>query len=249
MFATRKAITSALIAPLALALSACGGGEGGLSGDEIAAIPAPDGSDWLDTVTTTEEGGYKLGNPDAPINLIEYASHTCPACANFAVNGKDNVKEYVSTGVVSFEQREVLLGFWDLIIAGLSQCGPDTQYQPLSDEVWRNLGEVRAGLGANPQALQAVESLGPNERYVVAADAGGLINFFAARGLSADQARACLGDGPRMEALAESVAAQAAEDEVSGTPTFFLNGNRVNGISWDDVEAALQRAGARRPQN
>ena len=39
--------------------------------------------------------------------------------------------------------------------------------------------------------------------------------------------------------------ANSAKDKVQGTPTFFLNGNRVEGTSWDMVEPQLQRAGAR----
>jgi protein-disulfide isomerase len=45
-----------------------------------------------------------IGNPDAPLKLVEYASHTCGACATFAATGKPAIKDkYVSTGVVSFE--------------------------------------------------------------------------------------------------------------------------------------------------
>ncbi|NJN14195.1 MAG: thioredoxin domain-containing protein [Planctomycetes bacterium] len=48
-------------------------------------LPAPN---WSETVTISPEDGYILGNPEAPIKLVEYASHTCGACANFAASGK-----------------------------------------------------------------------------------------------------------------------------------------------------------------
>ncbi len=242
----RNLMKLTLAAPLALALAACGGEAGdGESGDAIAAIPAPEGTSWNETVTVSEEGGYILGNPEAPLKLIEYASHTCPACANFAVNGKPGVKEYVATGVVSFEQREVFLNPYDIVIAVLAQCGPDELYQPLSDEVWGNLNEVRNGFGANPQMLQQAQGAELDQRFVLLGEATGLIDFFASRGVSADQARACLADGAKIEALVQQVSAQTDEDGVTGTPTFFLNGNRIDGITWSDVEPALQRAGAR----
>jgi protein-disulfide isomerase len=243
---TRLIATLTLAAPLALALAACEGGEAdALEGDVIDPIEAPAGTNWGETVTVSEEGGYILGNPEAPLKLVEYASHTCPACANFSVNGKPGVKEYVATGVVSFEQREVFLNPFDVVIAGLAMCGPDELFQPLSDEVWGNLDEVRTGLTANQEAIAAAGNLPLGERFVRIAEVTGLIEFFAARGISADQGRACLSDTASIEAMVDQVTAQAEEDNVQGTPSFFLNGNRVDGIQWSDIEPVLQRAGAR----
>ena len=248
MTLSRRILTAGFAAPLALALAACNGSEeagGDLSGDAIAAIPAPDGQMWADTVTVTEEGGYKIGNPDAPLKLVEYASHTCGACANFAQNGKAGVKEYVETGVVSFEQREVFLNIFDVVIATLAKCGPAEQFQPLSDQVWGDHANVMSQIQANQQAAGAAGQLGPDERFAGIASATGLIDFFAARGLSADQARTCLTDGAKIEAMADAVTQQAEEDQVTGTPTFLLNGSKLDALSWEQLEPILQRAGAR----
>ncbi|HCJ80504.1 MAG TPA: protein-disulfide isomerase, partial [Erythrobacter sp.] len=79
-----KTLRFALAAPLALALAACGSGaeqSGEIQGDAIAAIPAPAGSEWRTTAVMTEEGGTLVGNPDAPLKLVEYGSLTCPTCA------------------------------------------------------------------------------------------------------------------------------------------------------------------------
>jgi len=234
-------------APLALALVACGDDAGdGESGDAIEAIAAPDGTTWGETVTVSDDGGYILGNPDAPIKLIEYASHTCPACANFSATGKQGIEEYVATGAVSFEQREVFLNTFDVVIAGLAQCGPKEQFQPLSDQVWTNLDEIRASWGPNGAAIQAAGEQPMATRFVALGEATGLINFFSARGVSADQARACLGDEAKMEAMVTTGTDSAAEANVQGTPTFILNGSRVDGIGWTEVETALRNAGARK---
>jgi hypothetical protein len=66
------------------------------SGEALPAIAAPAGTKWADTVTVTPEGGYQIGNPEAPIKLVEYASHTCGACANFAKTGKFEWKGFVN---------------------------------------------------------------------------------------------------------------------------------------------------------
>lgn len=239
-----------LIALAPLMLTACNDaatGEGAAaSGEPLPAVAAPAGTQWTDTVTVTPEGGYKIGNPEAPLKLVEYASHTCGHCATFSKTGKEPLKnQYVTKGTVSFEQREVFLNPFDVVIAGLAQCGTKEQMQPLSDQVWQNLDEVFAGLQGNQAAVQAAGQLPLNQRFVALGEATGLIEFFAARGLSADQSRACLADSAKIEAMVQQVEANKQRDEITGTPTFFLNGRRLEGTTWEAIEPQLQRAGAR----
>jgi protein-disulfide isomerase len=239
-----------LIALAPLMLAACGSEatpEGGVpKGEALPAIAAPAGATWGDTVTTTPEGGYKVGNPDAPLKLVEYASHTCSHCADFAKAGKEQLKaKYVASGVVSFEQREVFLNPFDVVIAGIAQCGTKEQFQPLSDQVWGNLEEVFRGFQSNPQAVEAAGQLPVNQRFAAIAEVSGLTQFFAARGVSADQAKTCLTDQARMEALVKTTETNSKKDEIQGTPTFFLNGQRLEGTTWEMIEPQLQRAGAR----
>ncbi len=237
------------LAPLAL-LSACNDAATGdgtaAAGEALPAVAPPAGAKWADTVTVTPEGGFMIGNPDAPLKLVEYASHTCSHCATFSKTGKPVLKDkYVASGVVSFEQREAFLNPYDVVIAGLAQCGAKEQMQPLSDQVWQNLESVFAGIQGNPQAVEAASALPIEQRFAAIAEATGLIDFFAARGLSADQARTCLADGAKIEALVKTAEANNTKDKIQGTPTFFLNGNRLEGTSWDVIEPQLQRAGAR----
>ncbi len=245
----RRFSAFALAAPLALGLAACNdveGGGGEIAGDPIAAIPAPEGTSWTATVTVTEEDGYKLGNPDAPIKLVEYASHTCPACASFSASAKPDLRDqYVASGVVSFEQRNLVRDPIDLSIATLVRCGQKENMQPLSDQAWASLNDFFSNVNANSAQYEASAQLPLDQRFVAIAEAAGLIEFFSARGLSADQARSCLADTEKMEAIDENSKAQAEELNVTGTPTFFLNGNKIDGISWNEIEPALQRAGAR----
>ena len=77
-----------LLAAAPLALAACGddAAPGEVAeGEALPAVTAPVGSSWTETVTVTPEGGFMLGNPDAPLKLIEFASHTCGHCATFSV--------------------------------------------------------------------------------------------------------------------------------------------------------------------
>ena len=73
----------------ALFLGSCKGEEEGAatSAEAVAPVAPPAGQQWFDVVATTPEGGWLVGNPDAPIKLIEYGSLTCPACAAFSQGG------------------------------------------------------------------------------------------------------------------------------------------------------------------
>ncbi|MEE4199273.1 DsbA family protein [Erythrobacter sp.] len=239
-------IKLAIALPLAAALAACGAEEGDtLEGDRIEPIEAPAGTNWSETVTVSEEDGYVLGNPEAPIKVVEYASHTCGGCANFAATGKPEIKEYVATGVVSFEQRNLVRDPIDLAIATLVRCGADQNMQVLSDEAWAFLPQIFENVNQNSAAYEAAGQLPVEQRFVQIAEAAGLIDFFAARGLSADQQRACLSDTAAIEAIAENSSQQAQEMGINSTPTFLVNGDKVDAIGWNDLEPILQRAGAR----
>ena len=103
---SRRLLSSTIALTLTLGLVACNSAddaEAELVGEPIAAIAAPEGQQWTDTVQVTERVGYLQGNPAAPIKLIEYGSLTCPACAAFAGDAAEPLRaNYVNTGRVSF---------------------------------------------------------------------------------------------------------------------------------------------------
>ncbi|KWV93388.1 thioredoxin domain-containing protein [Erythrobacter sp. YT30] len=240
--------TVSFAAPLALVLAACNGAEeeGSIEGDAIASIPAPDGSSWAETVTVSESDGYIVGNPDAPLKLVEYASHTCGGCAAFSAQAKDKlISDYIASGVVSFEQRNLVRDPIDLTIATLVRCGAKENVQPLSDQAWTVLNDTFANVQQNNAAYEAASAQPLEQRFVTIAEAAGLIDFFAARGLSSDQARTCLADKAKVETIADNSSTQADELNINATPTFILNGRTLDVTSWGELEPILQRAGAR----
>jgi protein-disulfide isomerase len=237
-------------APLLLALASCNSeetGDAALQGEVAAEVAPPAGTTWSATAVRTPEGGWLVGNPDAPIKLIEYGSLTCPACAAFSVEGSAPLHaDYIDSGRVNYEFRTVLIhGVVDLLISRMLECAPVAAAVPLADQVWANLDTVSGGFQANGPALEQAMTLPEGERFVALSELGGLTEFFAARGISADQSKVCMADGAAVETLANSSSAQAEKDGVNSTPTFLVNGQKLDGTRWSDVEAALQRAGAR----
>ena len=248
MHTFRRLTFAAFAAPLALALAACGDteGEDGLpTGEPIAAIAAPAGSSWVETAAVTPEGGHVIGNPDAPLKLVEYASHSCGVCAFFAQEGVPALEQYVEKGIVSYEIRNQIHDPIDLTIAVLARCGDPAAFHPLANQAWNEfetiMGTVQANSGALQQASQAPEA----QRLQAIAQVSGLLDFFAQRGISRDQAMQCLGDTAQAQQIVENSNTQSEELGVTGTPTFFLNGARIDGTNWASVETALQAAGAR----
>lgn len=246
---TRPLLALALAAPLAL--GACGDTAGTAEApraEAVAAVSAPEGTSWRDVATTTPENGTLVGNPDAPIKLVEYGSLTCPTCARFAEEGIDPLlAKYVDSGRVSFELRNFAVhGPVDLVLARMARCSATEAVMPLSDQVWQNLATLMAPIYDNPSSLDPAMNQPMDQRFAAIAQAGGFYDFFAQRGISEDQARACLSDVPAMEKLANDTQRYASEDGVNGTPTFMLNGRVLEGVnSWATLEPELQRAGAR----
>ena len=252
MIRLRRPLALVLTVPLALALVACGDKEAAdgavAASAPVAPVPAPAGTAWRDTVVETPEGGHLVGNPNAPIKLVEYGSLTCPTCQRFAAEGMEPLlANYVNSGRVSFELRNFAVhGPVDIVLARLARCSTKEAVIPLSDQIWKNLDSLTGPLQANQAAVEQAMSLPMDQRFAAMAQIGGFYEFFASRGISADQARSCLADVPSLEKLAGETDRYAKEDQVSGTPTFLLNGAKLDGVSgWAQLEPALQRAGAR----
>ena len=241
------------LAPLALAiaLTGCGEateGEGATtSGEALETVEAPDGQKWSDTVSVSEAGGYVMGNPEAPIKLVEYMSITCSHCATFGEQAFDSIRDtYVNSGRVSFEVRNFVRDPLDLSAAILSQCGGETPYFALTKQALSNQGPMFEKAQAMGDAkYNQILQMDADKRFVALAEELGLISFFQQRGISEDQAKACLADESKAEALMAQTKTAVDEQNIEGTPTFLLNGQTVEGTNWPMIETKLQEAGAR----
>ncbi len=242
-------VKSLLIAATAsLALAACGGGDSSTppKGEPIAKVAAPAGSSWSETVVKTEAGGYKMGNPDAKLQLIEYGAITCPGCAQFATESAEELKKIVDTGVVAMEFRPFLVhGVQDMPGFLLAQCSGPEAFFPLSDQLFADQAAWLGQMGSITEAeQQAAAKMSPPEVATFLATKMGLIDYVKQRGISEDQAKACLSDAKAIDGLVK-LTEQGQKDGVSGTPYFTLNGAPLNVGAWTQVKSKLVEAGAR----
>lgn len=237
-----------LLAPIAL-LAACGDGAGNSSGGSaaapVAATPAPAGKQWTDVVAVTPEGGYRMGNPDAPIKLVEFGSRTCHVCAAFDAEGSEPLKQrYVSTGKVSYEYRDYLRNPIDIAATLIGECNGPEPFFPLVHQVMAGQEQLLARAEAMPPAVQQqLATLPPQQQFTGWAEAVGLIDWAKQRGIPEAKARQCLGDVAKAEKMVEANGKATEQYGIAGTPTFLLNGEKLEGTTWQVVEGAIKAAG------
>lgn len=241
-----KAFTGSAIAALALMLAGCGE-EGAVNNQSAAApvelkqVPAPNG-DWTQMVSETPQGGFLMGNPQAPVKLIEWGSFTCPHCAEFAEKGVPAlVSKYVKSGQVSFEFRNLVRDPVDLAAALLARCNGPAAFFPLTDQLFASqeewFGKVQA---LSPQQQQQIGT-SPQPAVGFAA-AAGLDQFARVRGVPAAKAQACLADQAQIQRFVQQNQADSQQYEITGTPNFVINGEKVDAGDWAQLEPAIQAA-------
>ena len=163
-----------------------------------------------------------IGAEDAPVEVIEYASYTCPHCATFHQTVfKDLKADYIDTGKVKFTYREVYFdryGLWGSMIA---RCGG---------------GEDRFfGITGMLYEQQSTWARAGSE----AAIADELRKIGRIAGLENDQLEACLSNGDQARALIEWYQANAEADGITSTPSFVIDGTTYSNMSYNEFKGIL----------
>jgi protein-disulfide isomerase len=245
-----KAVLTLGAAALALALAGCGGG----SGNNVAAtanssaplrqIAAPNHGDWAETATMTDRGSYLLGNPNAPVKLVEYASISCPHCAEFTEAASTPLRErYVRSGQVSWEYRPYMIFPTDLGIFLLLHCMGPQPFFRTAEQLYADQRNWEGRVQALPQdQIQQMDALPPAQKAAALVRAAGLDQFFRQRGLPEARMNACLADNAAIQQLQQLSTRANNEDGVQGTPTFIVNGDKLDTTDWPNLEARLRSA-------
>ena len=233
-------------AALALALGGCNkGGDANaqVSNAPLKQIAAPQG-DWTQVVSETPEGGYRMGNPEAPVKLVEYASLSCPFCAAFDRDGVPTLRgKYVKSGQVSWEYRPYMNHPTDPALVVLVRCqGPDTFFG-LADQLYQSqtawYGRVA---DAPPAQLNAIQNMPPMQRNAALVKLAGLDEFFRQRGMPQSKIDSCLASQANLDKALE-ITNRGNKDGINGTPNFLINGKIVpDAADWKTLEPSLRGA-------
>lgn len=162
------------------------------------------------------------GDPDAPVEVIEYASYTCPHCASFHANQYKLLKtNYIDTGRIRFVYREVYFdrpGLWASMIA---RCSNDTNF-----------------FFAFSELLYTQQ-----REWLASGDPAGIVEdlrrLAKTAGLDDAALDACLSDAPKAEALFTWYQENAERDNVTGTPSFLIDGQKYSNMAYDEFASIL----------
>jgi protein-disulfide isomerase len=184
------------------------------------------GADETDQAATDETAPIEikemaLGAEDAPVTIIEYASFTCPHCANFHRDVFGKIKaEYIDTGKVRFILRDVYFDRFGLWAAMVARCGDGSKYFGMADLIFDNQKEWTKG-ETNGQIVDNLMKLG------------------RLAGMDDDQMDACLKNEAMAQALVLDYQTNAEKDEITGTPSFIINGEKQSNMPFDGFKTLL----------
>lgn len=160
-----------------------------------------------------------LGRADAPVTIIEYASLTCPHCAEFHRTVMPELKkQYVDTGKVKVIYRDFPLDQLALRAAMLARCAPADRYFAFIDVLFQN--QQNWATDRDPMAaLTRIGRLG---------------------GIAEAQIQTCLNDQALADKVLQARMDGAQQFQVSGTPTLIVNGKKVDARTFQEFDRILK---------
>jgi protein-disulfide isomerase len=163
-----------------------------------------------------------IGSANAPVTITEYSSMSCPHCAAFGQNVFPMLRsKYIDTGKVRFVFREFPLDIKAAAASMLARC---------------------IGKGDSEKYLGAVETLFKQQERLMAQTRDTLIYVGRLHGMSAQEVETCEKDQALLDKLAADQQYALRELKVTSTPTFFLNGARLQGsMSFEELEERIKQ--------
>lgn len=192
------------------------------SGPAASGSPAP--------AVKVDDGGISLGDPKAPVTIVEFADFQCPFCGRFHQAVEPRIKaEYVQTGKARFIYRD--FAFLDSVsgneqgeshrAAEAARCANDQgKFWEYHDYLYEHQKGENQGAFSDDN----------------------LKRFAAAVGLDSGEFNSCFASGKHKDAvLSDTVAGRKAG--VNGTPATFINGRLISGaLPYEQFKAVIEEA-------
>lgn len=237
------------LATLAVALLVAGCGQKSEAANTAAptaaaasGATAAKGANWVGTVSKTADGGFLMGNPNAAIKLIEFGSFTCPHCADFFDKSHGELKnEFIASGKVNFEFRNIVLNGPDAAISLIVRCEGPTRFFPLTEVVYsRQTDWVKGFQSIPPEQQKQLETTPQDQQLAVLTQMGGLDSWLKQVGIPKSRIDQCLAKKDDLETL-NTIRKVAFETfKINGTPSFVINGESFEGQpTWPALKAKL----------
>lgn len=209
----------------ALALVAAGGFALWSAGSNapVAQALAPLAANAQETApaAAVEVQDYGLGPVDAKVKIVEYASFTCPHCAHFHADVWPKLKaDYIDTGKIRFEYREVYFDRYGLWAAMMARCGGELRYFGITDILF----DTQKDWAGTDDPNAVVENLKKIGRTAGMDDAA---------------LDVCMKDAATAEALVAHFETNFKADGIEGTPSFMINGVKHSNMTYEDMKAVI----------
>ncbi|NNE60532.1 MAG: DsbA family protein [Woeseia sp.] len=221
---TRKlSITLLAVAALAVGVFLLNGQSRAV--DPVGIAFAQDANSAADIDTSMIED-MTLGDPGADVTVIEYASFTCPHCANFHEGPFKQLKaDFIDTGKINFVYREVYfdrIGLWAAIVARCGE-GAEKRFFGIADMMYQQ--QSTWARQENPADI--VESLRKIGKTA---------------GLSDTELDQCFSDGDTAQAMYARWQQQSEADGITSTPSFIINGERHANMTYEEMKKLIDDA-------
>jgi protein-disulfide isomerase len=184
--------------------------------------------------------GWQIGRRTAPKTLVEYGALNCPHCAAFNQEAGPKIMAAVKAGRVRFEYRPFQIFPNDPAATLIARCVPVSRRFQFVDAYYKNARDFAAKLQAADQSvLDAAGQQGDAAVNRLMVKLTGVKPLAARFGLTGAAVDRCISD-PKAIAWVERSLKAAQDAGVTGTPTFLLNGQKIEFTSFDDVTAKLK---------
>ncbi|MPZ57286.1 MAG: thioredoxin domain-containing protein [Rhizobiales bacterium] len=180
-------------------------------------------------------GDRQQGPDNAPVTIIEYASLTCPHCANFHKTSLPELKKrYIDTGKVRLIFREFALNPLDAGAIMLARCN--------ADNISSALGPTERATISNQRYFDFVDVLfRQQEQWVVQKPIEPLLAIARQAGFTKESFDACLKNQKLLDGIEAQRTRASEKFGVNSTPTFFINGKIVRGgVTLEDLEKEIK---------
>ena len=188
---------------------------------EAVATEVADNSDGDAEVDISTIPDMMIGNPDAKVTVIEYASYTCPHCASFHTGTfKDLKKNYIDTDKINFVFREVYFDRYGLWASMIARCAGPEKFFGLTDLMFQSQSSwTRAG---EPAAI--IDELRKLGRLA---------------GIDGETLEVCLNDNDKAKTLIAWYQEKAGADNIDSTPSFIINGKKHTNMSFAEMSEII----------
>ena len=165
-----------------------------------------------------------LGEAEAPVTIIEYASTTCGHCATFHRDILPTVKsDWIETGRARLVMRHFVLNQLDLRASMVARCMEGPRYFGFVDSLFRSQADWAINDGE--KALEILQRLA------------------SAAGMDGERFQSCITDEAEANVLLGKMAAAREAYDISSTPTFLINGQKIAGVlPVEDFVRELEKA-------